>query len=248
MQTLLVDLGNSRWKMAVASGTAIGAVSYGGYDDLGNFESTAEQLADSVGCMVLASVVNPNVANDLVAILSKASKAEVWRIGTTDQMPGVVPGYTYPDQLGVDRLLAMVAARAQTSQPLVVVDVGTAVTIDWVDADGFHLGGVILPGSGMARTCLLSHTSIPRDEQIDPAALLGRDTPTAVALGARYAVAGIVERFTSGTAALFPGQQTQIFLGGGDAEMVAELLPETHTRLNELVLHGLAVVAAHRGL
>ncbi len=247
MQTLLVDLGNSRWKMALTTGTAIGTVVYGSYDDLVELELAAVRLTGSIGHTLLASVVDPSITSGVVAILRKVSKAEIWQIASTDRMPGIVSGYTNPEQLGTDRMLAMVAARAQTSQPLIVVDAGTAVTIDCIDGDGFHLGGLILPGPGMARTCLLSNTSIPHEAQIDSTALLGRDTPTAVALGARYAVAAIVERFTIGTAALFPGQQAQIVLGGGDAEVIAGMLPESPTCLNELVLHGLAVVASHKG-
>jgi len=248
MQALLVDLGNSRWKMALAAGTDVGTVSSGDYDERHEFESAAGRLAESAAYTLLASVVNQGVTNTLVEALRQLSKSEVRLIAATDQMPGVVSGYTRPSQLGVDRLLAMVAARALTVQPLVVVDAGTAITIDFVDAGGLHLGGVILPGPDLARTSLLSNTSVSHDAQIDLGALLGRDTPTAVALGVRYAVAGIVERFTIGSAALFPDQQVQIVFGGGAADIIAGLLPKPHRRVDELVLHGLAVVASHEDL
>jgi type III pantothenate kinase len=138
----------------------------------------------------------------------------------------------------------MVAARARASQALCVVDAGTAVTIDFVDPDGQHLGGFILPGRRMFRECLVTNTSIPCDTEIEERAVLGRDTPTAVALAGRYAVVGIVERFVAGPKSLFPGQQVNIFAGGGDADDLMELLPPPCTQLDHLVLRGLAVIAA----
>ena len=96
----------------------------------------------------------------------------------------------------------------------------------------------------MFRDCLLTNTSIPRDADIEDRALLGRDTATAVALGGRYAVAGIVERFTRGGGALFPGRTTEVFVGGGDADRLLDLMPVPCTKLDHLVLRGLAVLAA----
>ena len=137
----------------------------------------------------------------------------------------------------------MVAARACSSGALCVIDAGTAVTIDFVDPLGHHRGGFILPGKRMFRECLLANTSIPRDQEVDEQALLGRDTATAVALAGRYAVAGIVARFTAGPHGLFPQSEIHTFVGGGDADDIIEMLPRPCTKLDDLVLRGLAVVA-----
>lgn len=246
MKALLLDLGNSRWKFALSQGLEIGQVEAGAYSELSALRAALQRNADQLETILLASVVDKQTTDAVTAVLHRACALPVRRISSTDRMPNLTAGYLKLEQLGVDRLLAMVAARARTRRPLCVVDAGTAVTVDFVDAGGLHLGGFILPGYRLFRECLLANTSIPRDAQVDEAALLGRDTPTAVALGARYSVAGLVERFSTGSGALFPGQEVQIFVGGGDAGAISGLLPGTCIRLDELVLQGLAVVAASK--
>lgn len=244
MSALLVDLGNTRWKIARSGGAGIGQVVSGSYPEGTGLDEAAHRLSTGVRRVLLASVVDaPKVAR-VVDTLERALGVAVESVRATDPMPNLVSGYRKPQQLGVDRLLAMVAARAHSAEALCVIDAGTAVTVDFVDVSGRHLGGFILPGIRMSRDCLLAHTSIPRDDQVDESASIGRDTPTAVALGARYAVAGLVERFVGGSAALFPGKPVHTFVGGGDAERFLELLPQPCIKMDHLVLRGLAVVAA----
>jgi type III pantothenate kinase len=170
----------------------------------------------------------------------------VRRVLSTDPVPGIRNGYRRPHQLGVDRLLAMVAVRAQGEGAFCVVDCGTAVTIDLVDAAGVHQGGLILPGERLARDCLLAGTSIPRDGDIEAGASLGRDTATAVSLGARYAAASTVERAVAAYRERFGGH-IGVFVGGGGGDGLLPLLPAGCIRFPELVLHGLALVAANEG-
>ncbi|MGB5650874.1 MAG: type III pantothenate kinase [Sedimenticolaceae bacterium] len=244
MTALLVDLGNTRWKITHTEGAAIGRVVDGSYDDLGRLRAAALGDADRVDAIWLASVVDAHTTGLVSTTLQQALGTAVHDVKSTDPMPGLVSGYRKPEQLGIDRLLAMVAARARVPQALCVVVAGTAVTVDFVDPDGQHLGGFILPGRRMFRECLLTNTSIPRDTKVDERAVLGCDTPTAVALAGRYAVVGIVERFVAGPKSLFPGQRVNIFAGGGDADDLMELLPPPCTKLDHLVLRGLAVIAA----
>ena len=216
----------------------------GSYDDMGGLDAALTSIRQTIGGIWLASVVDDEKTREVVAALRQSLGREVRCVVSTDPLPGLVSGYSKPDQLGIDRLLAMLAARAQTRAPFCVVDAGTAVTIDFVDADGGHLGGFILPGRRMFRQCLLENTSIPRDHEVDEKAVLGRDTPTAVALAGRYAVIGIVEHFLTGSDRLFPRAQAQTFVGGGDADEFLGLLPRPCNKLDHLVLRGLAVMAA----
>lgn len=244
MTALLFDLGNSRWKAAVSQAGEIDDVVDGGYDELTKLQGWLTGHARGLGAAWLASVVDPVRTDAFLTRMQAMLKVDIERVRSTDPMPNLRSGYRKPEQLGIDRLLAMVAARARHSGPMCVVDAGSAVTVDFVDAQGQHLGGFILPGERMFRDCLLANTSIPRDADIENGAMLGCDTPTAVALGGRYAVAGIVERFTSGGAALFPGEATRVFVGGGDADRLLDLMPVPCTKLDHLVLRGLAVLAA----
>ena len=247
MAALVVDLGNSRWKLALARAGAIERVASGDYaDDSGLRERLAAYAGEVTACWI-ASVQDTDTGTRVERLIGEALGVTATVVRATDPMPNLVSGYQKPEQLGIDRLMAMVAARALTDHPFCVVDAGTAVTIDFVDGAGQHLGGFILPGSRLFRDCLLANTSIPRDSLVDQDAVLGRDTPTAVDLGGRYAVAGIVERFISGSAAMFGDQSVELITGGGDIDRYLAVMPFAYTRLDHLVLRGLAAVAADRG-
>ena len=245
MTALLADLGNTRWKLAAVEHGELGRIASGGYDDVAVLRSALGAHVGLAEQVLLASVAGEQRTADFVALLARLLPVPVRRLRSTDAMPDLRSGYRQkPEQLGIDRLLAMVAARARSRGPVCVVDAGTAVTIDFVDAQGQHLGGFILPGLRLARECLLANTAIPRDEAVDDQADLGRDTPTAVALGTRQAVTAIVERFTVGRAALSRREPVTTFVGGGDARHFLGLMPQPYRELDHLVLRGLAAVAA----
>ena len=247
MTALLVDLGNSRWKMTHTDDLAFSQVVSGSYKEMDDLGAVLRSVAQPIDSIWLASVVDDRTTEAFSEILRHSLERSVRRVVSTDSMPDLISGYRKRDQLGIDRLMAMVAARAQTRAPFCVVDAGTAVTIDFVDAEGGHLGGFILPGQRMFRRCLLDNTSIPRDEDVDEHAVLGRDTATAVALAGRYAVTGIVGQVLAGPRSLFPNEQTTTFVGGGDAEEFLGLLSPPCHKLDHLVLRGLAVMAAGGG-
>jgi type III pantothenate kinase len=247
MSCLLLDLGNTRCKLALSTRGDLGATANVRYADQAALQSYLREHVRA-GMPALASqVVAEDAGLDVLSAVESAIGRPVRRILSTDPVPGIRNGYRRPDQLGVDRLLGMVAARAACKGAFCVVDVGTAVTIDLVDSRGNHQGGLILPGERLARECLLAQTSIPDDGEIDADARLGRDTATAVALGARYAVASTIERIVSSHQDL-TGEDIGIIVGGGGSDALLAYLPPGSARLRELVLHGLAVFAASEGL
>lgn len=247
MTDLLVDLGNSRCKLALCDGSSLSDIARFATGDREALEAYLASHAKRGMTTTMSSVASERVTTEIAALVEAATRVPVHLLSPTDALPLVSNGYRKPEQLGIDRLMAMIAARANTTGPLCVVDAGTAVTVDLVSAKGEHLGGFILPGSRLARDCLLANTSIPTDTDVEPAAKIGRDTPTAVALAARYAVIGIVEQFCYGRLAPFDGESVSIVIGGGDADDLLPLLPPGCITLPDLVLRGLAVVAGQRG-
>jgi type III pantothenate kinase len=245
MTALLVDLGNTRWKLSAAHDAKLGPAEGGIHADAPSVLTThLSKYRKAVDAVWLASVAEPEITDRFVAALRVVLALPVHQVRSTDPMPDLVSGYRKLHQLGIDRLLAMVAARAQSRQAFCVIDAGTAVTIDFVDSGGQHLGGFILPGTQMSRECLLRNTAIPDDSEVEDQALLGRDTATAVAQGTRQAVAGLVERFLIGSAALFDDQEAVTFVTGGDGDAFLGLLPGRCHRVDNMVLRGLAVLAA----
>jgi type III pantothenate kinase len=244
MSSLLIDLGNTRCKLATGSSGTLSAVTAFGAAELAQIEEYLAGHVDADMSTYICSVAPSAVTAQVAGLAQRRTGCPPVVLRSTDPVPLVRNGYRKPEQLGVDRLIAMVAACARADGPLCVIDAGTAVTIDFVAADGQHLGGFILPGQQLARDCLLARTSIPREPAIDAEAVVGRDTATAVALGAQQAVASIVHNFTEGPGSLFPNQRVGVVVGGGGAAALRPLLPSDCITLPDLVLHGLAVIAA----
>src|SRR5205807_1116 len=102
-------------------------------------------------------------------------------------------GVGYPERVGIDRLLNAVAAkdRIKRSVPLLLIDAGTAITVDRVNADGVFEGGAILPGLRLMAQALHDHTALlPRVVIADVPTVPGRDTESAIQAGVYWAAAG----------------------------------------------------------
>lgn len=153
---------------------------------------------------------------------------------------GMRAGYRQPQQMGVDRWLALVAAWHGPGRGLMVVDAGSALTIDLVAADGGHLGGWIVPGLGLMRRALLGGTAGIRvpETHAETSAAPGLDTGEAVGHGTLL----MAQDFVSSRAAAFREQvpDARLILTGGDADVLlpglAAMAPE---HVPELVLDGL---------
>lgn len=163
---------------------------------------------------------------------------------TSRYLAGVTNGYTDHTNLGMDRWLAVAAAYAKCRRACVVIDLGTAVTVDFVRADGQHLGGYIAPGSKLLRTGLKRHTRLIRyDDSLLGDLLLpspGSNTAEAVEFGCDLMLAGFVrEQYRIARQLL--GDEMAVILTGGDAERMAEALPGECQVINDLVFDGLAL-------
>jgi type III pantothenate kinase len=133
----------------------------------------------------------------------------------------------HPRRVGVDRLLDAVAAnsRRRPGTPAVIIDAGSAVTVDWVDATGAFVGGAILPGLRLMALALHEHTALLPliDVPAGPPPLPGTSTPAAMAVGVFWAVAGgvraLVEELTARA-----GVRPDVFLTGGDGAVLRPAL------------------------
>jgi type III pantothenate kinase len=157
-----------------------------------------------------------------------------------------------PDMVGIDRLVDAVAVNRmrQSDRPAVIVDVGTAITVDRVSEDGAFLGGAILPGIQMSARALHEFTDllplVDMSELVSPPAPLGRATVAAMESGLFWgslgAIRELIERFqkaATGAHAMKP----QVFLTGGAGQSVAELLGPDARYVPNLTLAGIALTA-----
>jgi type III pantothenate kinase len=157
-----------------------------------------------------------------------------------------------PDMVGIDRLVDAVAVNRlrDAGRPAAIVDVGTAITVDWVSADGAFLGGAILPGIRMSARALNEFTDllplVDVEELTEPPPALGMNTEAAMQSGMFWGAVGAIRELIQQLhceAASGCALPPQVFLTGGAAVSVAKLLgPKTHYVPN-LTLSGIALAS-----
>ncbi len=153
-----------------------------------------------------------------------------------------------PAQIGVDRLAAAAAAHRATpaGRATVVVDAGTALTVDAIAAEGTFLGGAIAPGLRLGLNALSAGTSfLPQVELAATTPLLGKNTTDGLRSGALHGSAALVEGLCARMAAALDSPAA-IFLTGGDAPLLQPHIAAVHTCTPDLVLRGLALAYGRR--
>jgi type III pantothenate kinase len=154
-----------------------------------------------------------------------------------------------PDMVGIDRLLGAVAANQlrSTGRPAVVIDLGSAITVDLVSADGAFLGGAILPGIGMSARAMHSFTDllplVDMQSLAEPPPAVGTATLAAMTSGLFWGAVGGVKQLIE----LFgrhAGSEPEVFLTGGAAPSVAGLLGGNARFEANLVPAGISLAAA----
>ncbi|MAB22899.1 type III pantothenate kinase [Pseudomonas neustonica] len=201
------------------------------------------QEREIMGCR-LVSVRSPAETQVVMDQLTSWLKLHPVLAKSRAELSGVRNGYVDHGKLGMDRWLALVAGYNHCRRACVVIDLGTAVTVDFVDASGQHLGGYIAPGSKLLRTSLQRHTRLIRYDESLRGDLLqpdpGTSTAEAVEFGCDLMLVGFVREQLK-VARQILGDEMVVILTGGDAERMADALPETCHTLNDLVFDGLAL-------
>ncbi len=237
MTQWLFDLGNSRLKCTQVNDEGrLGPVTAFGHDENGFVEALRRHLPDQADSACLASVASPALTLAVLdALTGRFRRISLAR--TQAAFAGVQVAYAQPAKLGVDRFLAMIAARARAPQAWLIVGVGTAITLDLLDAQGRHRGGRIGPSPALMRGALHQAASqLPA--QGGAYREFADDTEDALASGCEGAALGLIERSLR-LAAQELGQAPALLLHGGGAEVLRAGLPAAEFA-PALVLEGLA--------
>lgn len=232
---LLIDIGNTRVKWGLARDGVLadtGAVWRGELADW-----TGQLPRAGVDVIYVASVAHDSAIEALAAHAAHCGVA-LHQVASTARSGGLVNGYPEPARLGVDRWMACIAAHARGEGSVLVADVGTALTLDWVGADGRHGGGLITPGVTSMRTALRAATQLRPTHMPDEHAWLARDTDSAIATGTLRSAVALLDAAASDLA------PDRLLLTGGEAAMLAARLNRVWQIAPHLVLEGLAVHAA----
>jgi len=245
---LVVDVGNSRMKWALVSARGVVAQSA-----IPNAEIGTLALRDWQNLPRPASAFGVNVAGEASRVRVEGQLAR-WRLGVHWLVPtaracGVTNLYEIPSQLGADRWASAVAARqrllagGEPPAPVVVVNAGTAVTVDTIDAQGNFLGGMILPNMRLMLRALAENTAALK---VPPGgyAPFPTSTPDAIYTGALSAVCGAIELARHRAAPEAPS--VRCFIAGGAASELAQHLALPVEVVDNLVLEGVLAIAAER--
>lgn len=201
------------------------------------------QERDIHGCR-LVSVRSAEETQLVVDQLARWLKRPPMVACPAEELMGVHNGYADYRRLGMDRWLALVAGYHLTGGACVVIDLGTAVTSDFVDGRGRHLGGFIAPGSKLLRATLLEHTRLVRYDDtaswnlLDPSP--GSNTAEAVECGCALMLSGFVQEQLRVARRLL-GESPALILTGGDAASMMGLLSGGAQVVPDLVFRGLAL-------
>lgn len=246
MKALLLDVGNSRIKWGVLDDGEIRRTGHIAQDRIRDdgLQVLTTRLPRRVDQVFVSNVAGTSFATRLSGVVGMHCDCDVRFARSERRGWGVQNSYTQPRRMGVDRWVAMVAAWAEIQDSCLVVDVGTAVTLDAIDDGGAHLGGQIIPGVAAMAAALSAATSdIPLVRPL-PARkgtqlqMFARNTAAAVREGAHNAVAGAVDRAAQTMRS--NGYDPTTVLTGGDASRILEALDVAPLHRPHLVLRGLA--------
>jgi len=239
MALLAIDVGNSRLKWGVHDGStwiATAAADHAESASLADIWAQLPAVTRAIGSNVAGHAVRVSVD----ATLAKLGLAARW-IESQSAQCGVRNLYRDPSQLGSDRWAALIAARSLCPEACLVVNAGTAVTIDALSAQGEFLGGLIVPGLDLMREALARDTSQLGRER-GSYATFPRNTADAIASGAIQSVAGAVERMRAQLRSRSDDVVAVIASGGAIGTLRSHLLPDTAV-VDNLVLHGLLAIS-----
>ncbi len=198
----------------------------------------------------LIAAVNPPVLERLLDSWPKTSWTEPRFLANNVGLP-IVNQTLYPDRVGTDRLLKAVAGNVlrPAGQPLILIDSGTATTVDWVTSEGAFAGGAILPGLALSSRALHEHTAqLPLIEpesfqQQTAPPVIGTETRGALRSGLYWGHIGAVRELIRQMTDAHPGETPTVLVTGGAGELVARELGLTAHYHRDLTLQGLAVTA-----
>jgi type III pantothenate kinase len=253
MTFLALDVGNTRLKWGVYDSPAPGAKLLGsGAVFLENIDRLADEdwrdlpePTHMLGCIVAGEAIRRRVEEQM----EMWDVTPHWAVSSAAEA-GMTNGYDHPTRLGADRWVAMIGAHARmrkqspTPQPLVVVMVGTAVTVEAIDASGRFLGGLILPGHGIMLRALESGTAGLRVPTGD-VCQFPTNTSDALTSGGTFAIAGAVERMVQHVRQ-HCGEAPMCLMTGGAGWKMAPSMSVQFELVDTLIFDGLLEIAQER--
>ena len=194
----------------------------------------------AVDGVIISSVV-PVVDQPLAAMSERYFHRKPMFVNAATDL-GLKVQYDNPREVGADRLVNAVAAKAKYGSPCIVVDLGTTINFDIVGPSGDFLGGVICPGIGMSISGLFAKTArLPMVDFREPEKLIGSNTVGSITSGLYYGFVGMIDGITERIIAEL-GPETKTVATGGQGEAIAQASRFVKVYDEDLTLDGLRLI------
>jgi type III pantothenate kinase len=236
---LYLDVGNSSIKGAFRGGSNWKAIH-------ANPNFTASALVQWIDAHpnAFSKVIAASVRKDVQQAISQALKDVPLSVLTINHIPAELLDYETPKTLGIDRFLVCYGATAQTTNAVVVIDAGSALTIDYMDQEDVFHGGLIAPGfSGFADVLTQKAPALPRVEPDFPKNWPGKNTINSLKWGQtgfyKMAIEGVLAKYEEAFGAF------DLFITGGQATLIASMLDYEYRVRPFLIFDGMQRLEAH---
>lgn len=242
---LLVDIGNTRIKAATGDGMRLAIWPSVATACIDSWQPWRDRLADETRPtrVLVSNVAGAEVGRQLAAFVADACGVQAEFVKPARSRHGMTTRYREPARLGVDRWLAALAAWRAERGAVVVIDAGTALTVDVVTAAGIHLGGLIAPGLDLLRTSLTHGTAALESAGIEAVDGFADNTQDAISLGCSSAIAGLLRETRARVERTDACTDATWLVTGGAAPAIERMLDWPARREPDLVLLGLVIVA-----
>jgi len=263
MKKLLVDAGNTSLKWAFLetslgkdSLTQMQSCAYGKQTPSYTFRKVLEQQLNTqkIDEIILVSVLGDAYISTTEK-LAKQQNIKFISIQSSQKLAGVTSAYGEPHKLGADRLVAIIAAyHLKPNQASIVVDTGTATTIDAIDINGQHLGGLILPGLEICSESLLENTKMltafNKSKSAFEPNIFAKNTKQAIASGSLFGLVGAITNICLTMEKAIRLNNSHIIninkiICGGSAYKLTPYLSNDFNHHNDLLMQGLKIITKH---
>ncbi len=244
MTILLVDAGNSRLKWSELDATGNTSVqqarAYAGQPPLASFLALLDAYP-TIRHITLVHVLTPFFAES-VEHLCQERGIQLRIARSVEHAYGITSGYQQPQSLGADRFVGLVAARQLAQQAAsIVIDCGTAVTIDAIDEHGRHWGGTILPGLQLSADALIARAQGKLSVAFDEPSVFADGTSRAIGGGCLFGLIGAIEGICARIQQTMAVPLVRI-ITGGDAERLCTWLQGDYVVQPDLLMQGLRYI------
>ncbi len=248
---LVLNVGNSRLSIGVFVAGELQFSTRISHDNRADWQGRLadawDRIKDKQDPAVAGASVNPHISDEIRKAVQQATGQRVEWVGRDIDLPIKVLTDD-PANTGVDRVLNVAAAYEQMGKACVVVDAGTAITIDCCNDAGEFLGGSISPGVSLMLDILHEHTAaLPRVQLRVPKGAIGKTTEEAILQGVYHGVRGAVKELVENYATEL-GNWPDIIATGGDAPLLFEGWELVHAISPDLTFYGVALAYVNHQL